>query len=224
AMLSSFDGTVDRGGLSGSDNQGVMASLHVDYPVKKHWLGVTLQYISGEKGSRTQLDNSGRDVDAFLGLFNSQYTGFGLFRYTGGGGLELTSLGYLNDSTAGLNNIAVSPLFGGGYNGRLLAVLRSKFEATPVLFFYAAMGLDMAAQENANGDRLRGFEIATSMHWDILPKLWLRTGIAFMFTGAWWDNNEDIGLFGFTEPMGLDRVGEADNLFQFSLRLQYDFG
>lgn len=224
AMLRSFDRTVERGGLSGADNQGFMGNLNIDYPIKKHWLGVTLQYISGEKGSRVQLDGSGRDVDAFLGLFNSQYSGFGLFRYTGGGGLELTTLGYLNDSTAGLNNVAVSPLFGGSYNGRMLAVLRSKFEATPVLFVYAAAGLDMAAKENANGDRMRGIEFAASLHWDIMPKLWLRTGMAFMLTGKWWDDNEDIGLQGYPEPLGLDHTGKADNLYQFNLRLQYDFG
>lgn len=224
AMLSSFDDSVTRRGLAGSENQGFMASLHFDYPVKKHWLGLTLQYISGEKGSRTELDGSGRDIDAFLGLFNSQYTGFGLFRYTGGGGLELTSLGELNDTTAGLNNVAVSPLFGGGYNGRMLAVLRSKFQATPVLFFYAAAGLDMAAEENANGDRMRGIEFAGSLHWDILPKLWLRTGIAYMLTGDWWDDNQDIRLHGFPEPLGLDGTGDADDLYQFNIRLQYDFG
>jgi hypothetical protein len=224
AALRSFDGSVTRHGLTGSNNQGFMGSLHIDYPLKKHWLGITLQYISGEKGSRVQLDGSGRNIDAFLGLFNSQYTGFGMFRYTGGGGLELTSLGELNDSTAGLNNVAVSPFFGGGYNGRMMAVLRSKFEATPVLFVYGAVGLDMAAQENANGDRMRGIEFATSLHWDIFPKLWLRTGFAFMLTGPWWDDNEDIGLQGYPEPLGLDHTGKADNLYQFSIRLQYNFG
>jgi hypothetical protein len=147
-----------------------------------------------------------------------------MFRYTGGGGLELTSLGEVNDSTAGLNNVAVSPFFGGGYNGRMMAVLRSKFEATPVLFVYGAVGLDMAAQENANGDRMRGIEFATSLHWDIFPKLWLRTGFAFMLTGPWWDDNEDIGLQGYPEPLGLDHTGKADNLYQFSIRLQYNFG
>ncbi|MEE8302399.1 MAG: hypothetical protein V3S24_08195 [Candidatus Tectomicrobia bacterium] len=218
------DCMVTRGGLTGSDNQGFMASMHIDYPIGKHWVGVTLHYISGEKGGRGDLDGSGQDVDAFLGLFNSQYTGFGLFRYTGGGGLELSTFGQLNDSTAGLNNVAVSPLFGGGYNGRILAVLRSKFEATPILFFYAAAGLDLAAQENANGDTYRGIEFAIYMHWDILPKLWLRTGMAFMLTGNWWDNNDDIRLQGFPEPLGLDSSGSADDIFQFILRLQYDFG
>ncbi|MGQ4809456.1 hypothetical protein NKDENANG_02873 [Candidatus Entotheonellaceae bacterium PAL068K] len=224
AQTESFDGTVVRLGLTNSDNQGVMANLHFDYPIAKHWLGLTLQYISGENGSRSVLDGRGEDVDAFLGLFNSQYTGFGLFRYTEGGGLELLSLGQMNDSTSGLNNVNVSPFFGGGYNGRLLAVLRSKLYATPVLFFYIASGLDWAARGNANGDTFRGFELSTYMHWDIIPKLWLRAGAAFMLTGSWWENNVDLPLQGFPEPLGLESGDRAHNIFQFTLRLQYDFG
>jgi hypothetical protein len=216
-------GTLVRTGLTGSDNRGFMANLHVDYPLGKHWLGLTLQYIAGEEGSRAALDGSGRDVEAFLGLFNSQYTGFGLFRYTEGGGLELTTLGQLNDSTAGLNNISVSPFFGGGYNGRILGVLRSKFQASPVVFIYLAAGLDQAARPNANGDRFRGVEFSSYMHWDIVPKLWLRAGGAYMLPGKWWDNNPDVALQGFPNPLGLTS-GAADNIFQLVVRLQYNFG
>jgi hypothetical protein len=213
-----------RRGLTGSDNRGVMANMHFDYPIGKHWLGITLQYISGEEGSRAALDGSGRDVDAFLSLFNSQYSGFGLFRYTDGGGLELMTLGQMNDSTAGLNNVSVSPFFGGGYNGRLLGVLRAKIRATPVLFVHLAAGLDQAAQKNANGDAFRGAEFATYLHWDIFPKLWLRVGGAFMLTGDWWKNNPDIPLQGFPDPLGLQGDGSPDNIFQFMTRLQYNFG
>jgi hypothetical protein len=217
------DGTV-RGGLTGSKNQGFMANVHFDYPLGKHWLGLTLQYISGEKGSRTALDGSGKDVDAFLGLFNSQYSGFGLFRYTEGGGLELITLGQLNDSTAGLNNVSVSPYYGGTYNGRMLAVLRAKFSVTPVVFIYAAAGLDQAARSNGNGDAFRGAELATYVHWDIFPKLWLRAGGAYMFTGNWWKNNPDVQLFGFPNPVGLQTITTIENVFEFVMRLQYNFG
>ena len=213
-----------RAGLDGSANQGFMGNLHVDYPLGKHWLGLTLQYISGEAGSRASLDAGSRDISAFVGLFNSQYSGFGRSRYTEGGGLELITLGSLNDSTAGLNNVSVSPFFGGGYNGRMLAVLRARFELTPVLFAYAALGGDQAAQPNENGDRLRGFELASHLHWDLLPKLWLRMGGAYMIVQDWWVNNSDVALQGFPDPLGLASDGDMEDIFQFVLRLQYDFG
>ncbi len=217
-------GGLERGGLTGSRNQGFMANLHVDYPLGQHWLGFTLQYISGERGSRTAIDGSGRDIDAFVGLFNQQYSGFGRSRFTEGGGLELITLGHLNGSTAGLNNVSVSPFFGGGYNGRLLGVLRAKFRATPVLFVYTAAGLDMAAEENVNGDRFRGIEFNAYLHWDIVPMLWLRSGAAYMFAGKWWENNPDVSLHGFPDPLGLQSQGSVDGIFQFMIRLQYDFG
>ena len=213
-----------RTGLDGSANRGFMGSVHVDYPLGKHWLGLTLQYISGEAGSRTSLDDGGRDVNAFLGLFNSQYSGFGRSRYTEGGGLELITLGSLNDSTAGLNNVSVSPFFGGGYNGRMLAVLRAKFEVTPVFFAFAALGMDQAAQPNEHGERLRGIEVTSHLHWDLMPKLWLRMGGAMMFVQDWWENNSDVSLHGFPQPLGLDHNGSMEDIFQFVLRLQYDFG
>ena len=213
-----------RTGLDGSANQGFIGNVHVDYPVGKHWLGLTLQYISGESGSRASLDAGSQDVSAFMGLFNSQYSGFGRSRYTEGGGLELITLGSLNDSTAGLNNVSVSPFFGGGYNGRMLAVLRGRFELTPVFFAYAALGADQAAQPNENGDRLRGFEAATHLHWDLMPKLWLRLGGAMMFVQDWWHNNSDVALQGFPQPLGLDYDGSMEDIFQIVLRLQYDFG
>ncbi len=213
-----------RGGLTGSRNQGFMANVHVDYPLGKHWIGFTFQYLSGERGSRSEIDGSGANIDAFVGLFNQQYSGFGRSRFTDGGGLELITLGHLNGSTAGLNNVSVSPFFGGGYNGRLLGVLRAKFHATPVLFIYTAAGLDIAAAENVNGDRFRGIEANAYLHWDIMPKLWLRTGAAYMFAGDWWENNPDVRLHGFPDPLGLQSEGSVDGIFQFMMRLQYDFG
>ncbi len=218
------DSGVRRGGLTGSRNKGFMANLHLDYPIKKHWLGITVQYISGESGSRAELDGSGRTIKAFLSLFNQQYSGFGRSRFTDGGGLELMTLGQLNDSTAGLNNVSVSPFVGGGYNGRILGVLRSKFSASPVVFIYTAAGLDFAARGNVNDDRFRGVELTSYLHWDIRPKLWMRAGAAYMFVGKWWDNNPDVTLQGFPNPAGLQSDGSAKDIFQFSLRLQYDFG
>jgi hypothetical protein len=216
-------GGIVRHGLAGSTNHGFMANVHFDYPLGKHWVGTTLQYISGERGSRTALDGSGKDIHAFLSLFNSQYSGFGVSRFTEGSGLQLITLGQMNDSTAGLNNVSVSPFFGGGYNGRLLAVARAKFYATPVLFVYVAAGLDGAARPNANGDSNRGVEFSSYLHWDIFPKLWLRVGGAYMLTGDWWKNNADVPLQGFPDPLGL-RTGNPDSIFQFTLRLQYNFG
>ncbi len=218
------DSPGSRTGLDGSANRGFMGSVHVDYPLGKHWLGLTLQYISGEAGSRISLDDGNQDVDAFLGLFNSQYSGFGRSRYTEGGGLELITLGSLNDSTAGLNNVSVSPFFGGGYNGRMLVVLRAKFEVTPAFFAFAALGLDQAAQPNEHGERLRGFEVASHLRWDLLPKLWLRIGGSMMFVQDWWEHNSDVSLQGFPQPLGLDYEGSMEDVFQFVLRLQYDFG
>jgi hypothetical protein len=221
------DPNARAGGLAGSDNQGFMVNMNFDYPLGKHWLGLTLQYISGEPGSRggaNGLDGSGKDVQAFLGLFNSQYSGFGVSRFTGGGGLELITLGQLNDTNTGLNNVSVSPFFGGSYNGRILAVLRAKIQATPVLFLHFAAGLDQAAHSNVNGDAFRGIEVSSYLHWDIFPKLWLRVGGAYMFTGPWWDNNPDVALQGFPNPAGLQSEGSADNIFHFMVRLQYDFG
>ena len=212
-----------RRGLAGSSNHGFMVNVHVDYPLGKHWVGATFQYISGERGSRLALDGSGKDVHAFLSLFNSQYSGFGGSRYTEGGGLELITLGPLNDSTAGLNNVSVSPYFGGGYNGRLLAVARAKLYATPVLFVHVAAGLDRAARPNANGHSNRGVELSTYLHWDIFPKLWLRAGGAYMLTMDWWKNNADVQLQGFPDPLGL-RSSDPSNIFQLMLRLQYNFG
>jgi hypothetical protein len=102
--------------------------------------------------------------------------------------------------------------------------LRLKFRATPVLFVYAAAGIDFAAEPNINGDQNRGIEVSAYMHWDIFPKLWLRLGGAFMLTGDWWNNNPDVALQGFPNPLGLQSDGTAEDIFQFSLRLQYDFG
>ena len=215
--------SIVRGGLTGSANHGFMANLHFDYPVGKHWVGGTVQYISGERGSRLTLDGSGKNINAFLGLFNSQYSGFGVSRYTEGGGLELITLGQMNDSTAGLNNVSVSPYFGGGYNGRLLAMARAKFYATPVLFVYVAGGLDQAARPNANGDSMRGVELSSYLHWDIFPKLWLRVGGAYMLTLDWWKNNSDVRIQGFPDPLGL-RSGSPHDIYQFMTRLQYNFG
>ena len=217
-------GGLVRGGLTGARNQGFMFNAHVDYPLGPHWIGVTAQYISGEHGSRAAIDGSDKNIDAFVGLFNQQYSGFGASRFADGGGLELITLGQLNGSTAGLNNVSVSPFFGGGYNGRMLGVLRTKFRATPVVFIYAAAGVDMAARKNANGDRFRGAEVNAYMHWDIMPKLWLRSGAAYMFAGDWWKNNPDVSLMGFPDPLGLQSEGSVDGIFQFMLRLQYDFG
>jgi hypothetical protein len=45
-----------------------------------------------------------------------------------------------------------------------------------------------------------------------------------MFACDWWSNNSDVSLQGFPDPVGLESEGSVDDIFQFSLRLQYDFG
>jgi hypothetical protein len=130
----------------------------------------------------------------------------------------------MNDSTSGLNNVSVSPFFGGGYNGRLLGVLRAKFRATPVVFIHLAGGWDQAARANANGDRGRGIEFASYVHWDIFPKFWVRVGGAYMLTLDWWDNNRDVPLQGFPDPLGLPSNDSMQDIMQLMLRVQYNFG
>ena len=65
------------------------------------------------RGTRkpSALDGSGKDIDAFLSLFNSQYSGFGASRYTEGGGLELITLGQMNDSTAPEQRVSLTLLW-----------------------------------------------------------------------------------------------------------------
>lgn len=215
---------IDRRGLTGSKNHGFMANLHIDYPLDRHWVGFTFQYISGQRGRRNTLDGSGKDIGAFLSLFNSQYSGFGASRYTEGGGLELITLGQMNDSTAGLNNVSVSPYFGGGYNGRILAALRAKFYLSPVVFLHLAGGWDLAARPNERGDTNRGVEFSSYVHWDIFPKLWMRFGGAYMLTGDWWKNNSDVPLQGFPDPLGVRTDGNVENIIQLMWRMQYNFG
>jgi hypothetical protein len=45
-----------------------------------------------------------------------------------------------------------------------------------------------------------------------------------MFVREWWDNNSDVTLQGFPHPLGLAYDGSMKDIFQFVLRLQYDFG
>ncbi len=93
-------GSIVRGGLTGSTNHGYMANVHFDYPLGKHWVGghstIHLRGTREPSGARWERE---RIFNAFLGLFNSQYSGFGVSRYTEGGGLELITLGQMNDST-----------------------------------------------------------------------------------------------------------------------------
>jgi hypothetical protein len=45
-----------------------------------------------------------------------------------------------------------------------------------------------------------------------------------MLTGKWWQNNPDVPLQGFPDPLGLRSGKTEDNIFQMMLRLQYNFG
>jgi hypothetical protein len=89
----------------------------------------------------------------------------------------------------------------------------------PWLTLHVVGAYDLAAEENANGDRERGIEVDLWAQVNILPKLWLRIGGGYYFTGDWWKNNPDASFNG-------RRRGAADpnNVWQFGTRLQYDFG
>jgi hypothetical protein len=214
-------------------NQGFNLSLAGDLFLRLGTLGLQVQYISGEEGSKRQLetrvDNDPNDpvqagdgskasasISSWLGYYNNMY-----------GGPEIISRGPLIDVGDGFNSKwgTGNGFFNGDYNGRLLFIARSAFPLWSPLSLHVVGAYDRAAAANANGDFTRGFEIDVWAQWTILPKLWLRFGGAFYFTGDWWKNNPDASING----RGLGTPGQAgvpdpDNIWQFGVRLQYDFG
>jgi hypothetical protein len=206
-------------GRRSGKNQGYNVSLAGDMTFNFGTLGLQVQYISGEKGSKLDLENheggggrEGESISAWVSYYNNMYQG-----------PEIISRGPIIDVGDGFNSKwgTGNGFFNGDYNGRLLLIARSTFPIPPVpqLELHLVGAFDQAAADNVNGDRNRGFEIDAWLHWNIMPKLWLRFGGAYYFTGDWWENNSDASFDGISPG-----VPNPDNIWQIGTRLQYDFG
>jgi hypothetical protein len=208
-------------------NQGWNFSLSGDLYHRLGSVGLQVQYISGERGSKCQLEaaatdpdvlpcaadegvKSDKNISAWVSYYNNMY-----------GGPEIISRGPIIDVADGFNSKwgTGNGFFNGDYNGRILVIMRSAFSLLPNLSLHVVGAYDRAAEANVNGDRERGFEVDLWMQVNILPKLWLRFGGAYYITGDWWQNNPDASFDGRGPG-----VGDPDNIWQFSTRLQYDFG
>ena len=203
-------------GRRSGKNEGYNLSLAADMTFNFGVIGVQAQYISGERGSKSDLETGGNRSDetmsAFLSYYNNMYQG-----------PEIISRGPIIDVGDGFNSKwgTGNGFLNGDYNGRFLLIARGKFPVPrlPQLEFHLVGAYDQSAAGNINGDRERGYEIDAWLHWNIMPKLWLRFGGAYYFTGDWWDNNPDASFNG----RGLG-VPNPDNIWQIGTRLQYDFG
>lgn len=206
-------------GRRSGKNQGYNASVAGDMTFNFGTLGLQVQYISGEKGSKLELERhpgggsrEGETISAWVSYYNNMYQG-----------PEIISRGPIIDVGDGFNSKwgTGNGFLNGDYNGRLLLIARGAFPIPPLpqLELHLVGAFDQAAAGNVNGDRNRGFEIDAWLHWNIMPKLWLRFGGAYYFTGNWWKNNPDASFDGIS--LG---VPNPNNLWQIGTRLQYDFG
>jgi hypothetical protein len=194
-------------------NQGFNLSLAGDWQHSFGTLGLQVQYISGESGSKNQLEGGSKDganITAWGSYFNRMYQG-----------PEIISLGPIIDVGDGFSSKwgTGNGFYNGDYNGRLLVIGRSMFPVIPSLQVHLVAAYDYAAARNVNGDHNRGFEVDVWAQWNILPKLWFRFGGGYYFTGDWWKNNSDASFDGRSPG-----VRNPDNIWQFGTRLQYDFG
>lgn len=210
-------------------NHGWNFSLSGDLYHRLGLVGLQVQYISGESGSKCQIEaadpeaepcptpdqegvKSDENISAWVSYYNNMY-----------GGPEIISRGPIIDVADGFNSKwgTGNGFFNGDYNGRLLVIVRSAFTLLSNLSLHLVGAYDRAAAANVNGDYERGFEADLWIQLNILPKLWLRFGGAYYITGNWWKNNPDASFDG----RGLFDAGDdPDNIWQFSTRLQYDFG
>jgi hypothetical protein len=204
-------------------NQGVNLSVAGDMRFRLATVGLQVQYISGEKGSKRQLEEvaedgvqpgdgakAGENISAWVSYYNNMY-----------GGPEIISRGPIVDVGDGFNSKwgTGNGFFNGDYNGRLLVIARSAFPISPSFTLHVVGAYDRAAAANVNGDHYRGFEMDLWAQWNVLPKLWLRFGGAYYITGDWWKNNPDASFTGRGPG-----VADPDNIWQIGTRLQYDFG
>jgi hypothetical protein len=200
-------------GRRSGKNRGFNLSLAGDWQHSLGTLGLQVQYISGESGSKRQLEGGvkdGENITAWVSYFNRMYQG-----------PEIISLGPVIDVGDGFSSKwgTGNGFYNGDYNGRLLVIGRSMFPVTSNFNVHVVGAYDYAAAQNAKGDQDRGFEIDLWAQWNILPKLWFRFGGGYYFTGDWWKNNPDASFSGRGPG-----VRNPDNIWQFGTRLQYDFG
>jgi hypothetical protein len=200
-------------GRRSGENQGLNVSVAGDMQFSFGTLGMQVQYITGEEGSKNQIERGDKrddNISAWLSYYNNMYQG-----------PELISRGPIIDVGNGFNSKwgTGNGLINGDYNGRLLTILRSAFPVLPNLTIHAVGAYDRSAAANVNGDHERGVEFDLWLQWDIFPKLWLRFGGAYYLTGAWWKNNPDASFDG-TGP----GVEDPNDIWQIGTRLQYDFG
>jgi len=194
-------------------NSGGNLSLSGDLSLSFATLGLQVQYITGERGSKRQIEGGSKDnknIGAWVSYFNRMYQG-----------PEIISLGPIIDVGDGFSSKwgTGNGFYNGDYNGRLLVIARSAFPVLSNLSLHVVGAYDRAAASNANGDHHRGVEFDVWAQWNILPKLWFRFGGGYYITGDWWKNNSDASFDGRRPG-----VANPDNIWQFGTRLQYDFG
>lgn len=201
-------------GRRSGKNSGFNLSVAGDWQHSFGTLGLQVQYVSGESGSKRQLEEDGgkasKNISAWGSYLNRMYQG-----------PEIISLGSIIDVGDGFSSKwgTGNGFYNGDYNGRLLVIGRSMFPVTSNVNVHLVGAYDYAAARNVNGDHQRGFEIDLWAQWNILPKLWFRFGGGYYFTGDWWKNNPDASPDGRGPG-----VRNPDNIWQFGTRLQYDFG
>jgi hypothetical protein len=194
-------------------NSGGNFSLAGDLLLNFGTVGLQIQYITGAKGSKVQLEGGSKDqksISSWLSYFNNMYQG-----------PEIISRGPIIDVGDGFNSKwgTGNGFYNGDYNGRLLLIARSAFPVLSTVSLHVVGAYDRAAASNANGNYNRGVEFDVWAQWNIFPKLWFRFGGAYYITGDWWKNNSDASFDGRRPG-----VPHPDNLWQFGTRLQYDFG
>lgn len=194
-------------------NSGGNFSLSGDLSLPFGTVGLQAQYITGHRGSKTQIEGGRKDnshVGTWVSYFNRMYQG-----------PEIISLGPIIDTGDGFSSKwgTGNGFYNGDFNGRFLLIARSMFPVLSTVSIHVVGAYDRAARPNANGDSTRGFEADVWAQWNIYPKLWFRIGGAYYVTGDWWKNNSDASFDG--RRPGVPR---PENIWQFGTRLQYDFG
>lgn len=194
-------------------NSGANLSLSGDLSLSFGTVGLQVQYITGERGSKEQIEGGAKDqksIGSWVSYFNRMYQG-----------PEIISLGPIIDVGDGFGSKwgTGNGFYNGDFNGRLLFIARSSFPVLPNVSLHVVGAYDRAAASNANGDNNRGVEFDVWAQWNIFSKLWFRFGGGYYITGDWWKNNSDATFDGRRPG-----VAHPDNIWQFGTRLQYDFG